>query len=147
MTISNINNDPLVAAFNRVIEIARHQVVNRRTDLGAYTEAAAKQSAEDLAAIDLVCARTGPLIQASEALWLAYYGPGSNHEDVEWSDVEHALDFACRGLGKPNEQPEFINTYDCPKCGHHWQDQWTSTCDDRCPQCDTSCSPTHSEDA
>lgn len=25
--------------------------------------------------------------------------------------------------------------YRCPKCGHEWQDQWTSACDSECPYC------------
>lgn len=39
----------------------------------------------------------------------------------------------------------FRNFYDCP-CGYHWTDDWSATCDDRCPMCDTSCSPTNSEE-
>lgn len=39
----------------------------------------------------------------------------------------------------------FRNHYECP-CGYNWTDEWDSTCDDRCPDCDTSCSPTESED-
>jgi hypothetical protein len=37
------------------------------------------------------------------------------------------------------------NYYRCP-CGNEWTDEWSATCDDRCPRCDTSCSPTKSED-
>lgn len=40
----------------------------------------------------------------------------------------------------------FRNVYDCPTCGTHWHDQSDTTCDDRCPTCATSCSPTESED-
>jgi hypothetical protein len=39
----------------------------------------------------------------------------------------------------------FRNYYRCP-CGHEWVDEWSATCDDRCPECGTSCSPTESED-
>jgi hypothetical protein len=39
----------------------------------------------------------------------------------------------------------FRNFYECP-CGAKWTDEWSSTCDDRCPNCDTSCSPVSSED-
>jgi hypothetical protein len=39
----------------------------------------------------------------------------------------------------------FRNFYECP-CGVKWYDEWSCTCDDRCPACDTSCSPTISED-
>lgn len=37
----------------------------------------------------------------------------------------------------------FKNSYDCP-CGTHWTDDWDCMCDDRCPSCNTSCSPTSS---
>lgn len=40
----------------------------------------------------------------------------------------------------------FLNFYRCP-CGTEWIDEWDCTCDDRCPTCDTSCSPYKSEDA
>lgn len=39
----------------------------------------------------------------------------------------------------------FRNRYACP-CGEEWFDEWSATCDDRCPRCDTSCSPVESED-
>lgn len=39
----------------------------------------------------------------------------------------------------------FRNHYECP-CGTTWCDEWDATCDDRCPSCDTSCSPHHSDD-
>jgi hypothetical protein len=39
----------------------------------------------------------------------------------------------------------FRNFYQCP-CGNEWTDTWTATCDDRCGECGTSCSPTESED-
>lgn len=38
---------------------------------------------------------------------------------------------------------QFRNIYDCP-CGTHWTDDWDCMCDDRCPSCNTSCSPTSS---
>ena len=41
---------------------------------------------------------------------------------------------------------KFINYYDCPRCGTSWQDEWSCTCDDRCPSCNLTCSPTESED-
>lgn len=40
----------------------------------------------------------------------------------------------------------FINHYHCPRCNESWQDESDCTCDDRCPECNLSCSPTHSED-
>jgi len=39
----------------------------------------------------------------------------------------------------------YLNHYRCP-CGAEWSDEWDATCDDRCPRCDTSCSPYESED-
>lgn len=41
--------------------------------------------------------------------------------------------------------PMFKNVYEC-SCGHTWDDEWDCTCDDRCPQCNTSCSPSFSYD-
>lgn len=40
----------------------------------------------------------------------------------------------------------FENYYECP-CGHRWYDEHDCQCDDRCPECNTSCSPTSSRDA
>ena len=39
----------------------------------------------------------------------------------------------------------FRNFYQCP-CGAEWTDEWSATCHDRCPECDTSCSPVERED-
>jgi len=44
-------------------------------------------------------------------------------------------------------EPRFRNFYKCPRCGHQWQDDWDSTCDDDCPKCGCRhISPDHSED-
>lgn len=41
----------------------------------------------------------------------------------------------------------FRNFYRCPSCGHEWQDEWDSMCDDQCPQCHLKgVSPYRSED-
>lgn len=40
----------------------------------------------------------------------------------------------------------FENYYACPECGETWQDTADCKCDDRCPGCDTSCSPYESKD-
>jgi hypothetical protein len=37
----------------------------------------------------------------------------------------------------------YRNFYECP-CGNEWEDEWDSMCDDRCPVCDTPCSPSDS---
>ena len=38
----------------------------------------------------------------------------------------------------------YENIYDCPRCGTHWHDVWDCQCDDRCPECNLSVSPTES---
>lgn len=39
----------------------------------------------------------------------------------------------------------YRNTYECP-CGSSWEDEWDCMCDDRCPSCNTACSPSKSEE-
>jgi hypothetical protein len=39
----------------------------------------------------------------------------------------------------------WLNKYECP-CGCEWEDEWDCTCDDRCPECNTACSPSESEE-
>lgn len=29
----------------------------------------------------------------------------------------------------------FRNYYRCDRCGYMWEDEWSCTCDDDCPQC------------
>lgn len=29
----------------------------------------------------------------------------------------------------------FCNFYRCGDCGHEWEDEWSATCDDDCPEC------------
>lgn len=44
-------------------------------------------------------------------------------------------------------EPElFENHYQCSRCGETWQDEWTASCDDRCPRCGQSTSPFLSRD-
>jgi hypothetical protein len=43
------------------------------------------------------------------------------------------------------EVTTFTNQYDCP-CGTSWEDEWCAACDDDCPSCGTTCSPTESEE-
>ena len=41
----------------------------------------------------------------------------------------------------------FVNHYTCPRCGAQWQDEWSATVDDECPECRTrNISPHHSEE-
>lgn len=42
--------------------------------------------------------------------------------------------------------PWFRNHYECP-CGTEWSDEWSCTCDDDCPDCGTTCSPSESEES
>jgi len=48
--------------------------------------------------------------------------------------------------GEAASAARFLNHYDCPDCGTSWQDESAHACDDRCPDCDASCSPSESED-
>jgi predicted nucleic acid-binding Zn-ribbon protein len=29
----------------------------------------------------------------------------------------------------------YLNHYQCARCDYHWDDEWSCTCDDGCPQC------------
>lgn len=29
----------------------------------------------------------------------------------------------------------FLNHYECPRCSCTWDDAWSCTCDDDCPEC------------
>lgn len=41
----------------------------------------------------------------------------------------------------------FLNYYECDRCGHKWQDEWSCTCDDDCPKCGARhMSPYNSDD-
>jgi hypothetical protein len=31
--------------------------------------------------------------------------------------------------------PWFLNHYVCEDCGCEWEDEWSATCDDDCPEC------------
>jgi len=39
----------------------------------------------------------------------------------------------------------YTNHYKCPRCGEQWDDSWDSMCDDRCPECNLTCSPESSD--
>lgn len=45
----------------------------------------------------------------------------------------------------PPSTPLYRNRYICP-CGCSWEDIWSCQCDDRCPDCNTSVTPHHSEE-
>jgi len=40
-------------------------------------------------------------------------------------------------------EQRFLNEYECP-CGETWEDVWSCGCDDDCPSCGTTCSPSES---
>jgi hypothetical protein len=40
----------------------------------------------------------------------------------------------------------FENTYECSECGTTWTDEWSCTCNDRCPECDVETEPSSSID-
>lgn len=66
---------------------------------------------------------------------------GNNHND--YLDVKDQVELLAE-----EHSPEFINYYECPECGHKWEDTWTAMCDDDCPNCGCRhISPYESEDA
>jgi hypothetical protein len=68
--------------------------------------------------------------------------PTARDDDLD----NHPLDELRTAFQEAAENPPkcYTNHYNCD-CGASWQDQWSCACDDRCPLCNTSCSPTHSE--
>ena len=41
----------------------------------------------------------------------------------------------------------YCNNYRCARCDYEWQDEWSCTCEDDCPQCDARhMSPYKSDD-
>jgi rubrerythrin len=49
-----------------------------------------------------------------------------------------AIEAALEALGL---EQWWRNSYICTECDTMWEDDWSSQCDDRCPNCDTSMSP------
>ena len=47
---------------------------------------------------------------------------------------------------KEEEEKWYSNHYTCPQCGATWNDEWTATCDDECPECGCISSPDYSVD-
>jgi len=47
---------------------------------------------------------------------------------------------------EPQTPDRFRNYYECPHDGTKWNDEWTCTCNDRCPTCDSEIEPYFSED-
>lgn len=58
--------------------------------------------------------------------------------------------FECRECYGPGFEPgsrsppRFRNSYECERCSTTWQDEWSCACDDRCPTCNASNSPSES---
>lgn len=44
------------------------------------------------------------------------------------------------------EYLRYENQYECSNCSTYWEDIWSCMCDDRCPNCNTVCSPLTSID-
>jgi hypothetical protein len=40
----------------------------------------------------------------------------------------------------------YLNQYECGRCSYYWEDEWSCTCDDRCPECNLTNSPEESID-
>ena len=40
----------------------------------------------------------------------------------------------------------YLNHYHCDHCHLEWEDEWSCMCDDRCPNCNASMSPYHSDE-
>ena len=39
--------------------------------------------------------------------------------------------------GVEQEEELLVVKYECPKCGHKWEEEYTCACDSECPKCDT----------
>jgi rubrerythrin len=61
-----------------------------------------------------------------------------------FADLDRALaiEAAVKAL---NIERRFTNLYQCEVCNYDWRMEWSCACDDRCPACDASTSPFHSE--
>ena len=44
------------------------------------------------------------------------------------------------------EEIRFLNHYRCPDDGTEWSDEWSCTCNDRCPTCNKEIEPYESEE-
>jgi hypothetical protein len=73
--------------------------------------------------------------------------PDAGQADAREDDFENQpFDDLRIAIQEVAENPPkcYTNHYNCD-CGASWRDEWSCQCDDRCPLCNTSCSPTHSE--
>jgi len=46
----------------------------------------------------------------------------------------------------PGPAIRFRNFYECGRDGTKWHDEWTCSCNDRCPACDTEIEPYFSQE-
>lgn len=70
----------------------------------------------------------------------SFHGQSFDERCEAWA--QHAVDQLEEELCR-----RFRNFYRCPSCGHEWEDEWDSTCDDQCPACRLkNISPYRSED-
>ena len=68
-------------------------------------------------------------------------------EDPE-AGTSTSVDLLHEPRPEPGNAASFVNHYRCDGCGHVWQDEWSATCDDDCPECGRRhLSPFKSEDA
>lgn len=44
------------------------------------------------------------------------------------------------------DKRQYLNYYECVRCGRKWGDEWDCMCDDRCPQCNLEMTPYLSHD-
>ncbi len=83
--------------------------------------------------------------------------------DVRWANVDDLAGAAYRPLFETRADltglPAFVwltddtsgnpcvwaNHYSCEDCGAEWTDHWSCQCDDECPECDASISPSSSD--
>lgn len=83
------------------------------------------------------------------ASFCRYCGASIPHRDGEGrcdKCMHHLPDFIPEfDTEVDTETHMYRNHYKCP-CGNEWWDTWSSMCDDRCPKCNISCSPSDSTD-
>ena len=72
--------------------------------------------------------------------------PSPNELAARIAVTARAAIVAADPAGEAASAARFRNSYYCEDCGTAWQDESAHVCDDRCPDCDASCSPSESED-
>lgn len=61
-----------------------------------------------------------------------------------WLSIDCPKYDECKGARKePEDLSWFRNVYEC-ECGASWPDEWSCTCDDECPLCGATISPSES---